>query len=305
MRMNPFPIQFQDNQTILNEIIHGQWLMSTEGLMKMERFFKNLPPQPSSEAREKDRSAQILHFYNEDMERIGPRDISEIPEGAIAVVNCVGPMVKYGGYWFLGANEIIHQLDFVNRLQNIDCILLYVDGPGGSTAAIGPFIDFAKRKQKPIVAVCDASLSLHRWIPDAIADYQMSDNTVSARFGSVGVVSSWMDATKMYEEAGIKIHEVYADQSDHKNEVWRVIQNNEEEGFKMLREMYLNPMAIQFQEAVKKAHPNLLEEEGVLTGRTFGAEDAVRVGFINQIGNMKDAMQVGKALAEAYKLNNH
>ena len=62
--------------------------------------------------------------------------------------------------------------------------------------------------------------------------------------------------------------------------------------------MQLNPMAKKFQEAIKAAHPNLIEEEGVLTGRTFGAEDAVRLGMINKIGNLKEAMQIAQGLAE-------
>ena len=62
-------------------------------------------------------------------------------------------------------------------------------------------------------------------------------------------------------------------------------------------------MAIKFQEAVKAAHPNLIEEEGVLTGRTFGTEDAIRIGMINKQGNMIEAMQVANALAEAYSIN--
>ena len=77
----------------------------------------------------------------------------------------------------------------------------------------------------------------------------------------------------------------------------------EEKGKELLRTQHLSPMAIKFQNAVKAAHPNLLEEEGVLTGRTFSADDSIRVGFINGKGNMKDAMQVAKALAEAYQFN--
>lgn len=296
--MNPFPIHFQDNTTILNEICAGNWLMDHSALLNLGLFFKNAPNVQVNANESKDRSDLLLSFYNEDLEPVRPREISEIPEGAIAVINCVGPMMKFGNWWFLGANEIIHQLDFVNKLQNVKAIVLYVDGPGGSVAAIGPFQDFAKRKRKPIVALCDTSLSLHRWIPDAVADMQMADNNVSARFGSVGVVSNWMDATGYYEELGIELHEVYADESEHKNEVVRKIRENKEAGYKLLKERYLNPMAKKFQEAVKAAHPNLVQEEGVLTGRTFGAEDALRLNMIHKIGNMKEAMQAAQALAE-------
>lgn len=303
--MNKFPVTLLDNRTVLNEILTGHWLISHSGLLQLGHLFTNLDAKAESGSEEKDRSAQLLSFFNENYERISPRDTSEIPEGSIAVVNIVGPMTKYSSWWMLGANEIIYQLDFLNNLQNIAAIVVYIDGPGGSVSAIPSFIDFAKRKRKPIVALCDASLSLHRWIPDAIADYQMADNDISARFGSVGVVSSWMDATKYYEDMGIKMQEVYPEESEHKNEIWRQIKDDEEKGKQILREQHLSPMAQKFQAAVKKAHPNLIEEEGVLSGRTFGTEDAIRIGFINKQGNMLEAMQIAKALAEAYSINNN
>ena len=301
--MNPFPINSLDNQSVLNEILTGHWLISHSGLLQLGHFFKTVSKGKAPKSKKTDRSENLLSFYNENYERIAPRNIAEIPEGSIAVVNIIGPLMKYGGYWMLGANEIIYQLDFVNNLPNVSAIIVVVDGPGGSVSAIAPFIEFSKRKKKPIVAVCDASLSLHRWIPDAIADYQMADNNISARFGSIGVVSSWMDATKYYEAMGVKLQEVYPEESEHKNEIWRAIQEDEEKGKEMLRKMHLSPMAQKFQAAVKQAHPNLLEEEGVLSGRTFGADEAVRLNMINRVGSIKEAMQVAKALAEAYSLN--
>jgi len=303
--MNKFPVQLLDNRTVLNEILTGHWFMSYAGLLQLGFMIHKIESNSSAKQKQQDRSDSLLSFYNDSYQRIAPKMVSEIPEGSIAVVNIVGGMMKYGSEWMLGANEVVYQLDFLNNTKNVAAIVVYVDGPGGSTAAISPFIDFAKRKRKPIVALCDTSLSLHRWIPDAIADYQMADNNISALFGSVGVMSSWMDAKKYYENLGITFHAEYPDESPHKNELHRAIEEDEEKGKKMLRDKHLSPMAQKFQAAVRAAHPNLKEEEGVLTGRTFGTDDAIRIGFINKQGNMMEAMQVAKALAEAYSISNN
>ena len=302
--MNKFPVQLIDNRTVLNEILTGHWLISHSGLLQLGHFFQHLDPHAKSTSDQKE-ERQLLSFFNESYERINPSDISEIPEGTIAVVNIVGPMTKYSSWWMLGANEVIWQLDFLNNISNIAAIVVYVDGPGGSVAALPPFQDFAKRKKKPIVALCDASLSLHRFIPDVIADYQMAENNLISKFGSYGVVSSWQDATKYYEEIGVKFHEVYPEESKHKNEIWRAIQDDEEKGKQLLRDRELSPMAKDLQAIAKAAHPNLIEEEGVLTGRTFRTDDAIRLRIINKQGNMMEAMQVAKALAEAYSINSN
>lgn len=286
-------------EAIITEIIHGQWLMSQQGLLRFREImesFKNGQPQ----IKEEDRKSKMLSIYNEDLQRINPRDTSEIPEGSIGVVNCIGVLMKYGSWWTWGADEIVYQLDFLNNLQNVTAIILVVDGPGGSVAALPPFMDFAKRKRKPIVGWCDASLSLHRAIPDVVCDYQLAQNDFCAKFGSVGVVSSWRDFSKYHEDLGIVDHEVYADESSHKNEIWRKLKEDEKAGKQMLKDRELSPMALQFQDIVKKAHPNLIQEEGVLSGRVFGADEAIRLNMINGKGSLEDAMRIAKGFAEVY-----
>ena len=272
--------------------------MDFPNLLQLGHLFQGIVKAGKENERDPREGLTALEFFNDDLQRISPKSISEIPEGSVAFIKCIGPMMKYWSWWFVGADEIIAQLDFVNKIQNIKAIVLYIDGPGGAVSAINPFMEFAKRKKKPIVALCDNSLSLHRWIPDAIADFQMADNTISGRFGSIGVVTSWYDLTKYYEEMGIVLEEVYPEESKHKNEFWRMYKEDKEKAKEFLRTTTLSPMAKEFQNAVKKAHPDLVEEEGVLTGRTFLASDAVRLNMIDRIGTKEDAMQMALALAE-------
>lgn len=165
------------------------------------------------------------------------------------------------------------------------------------------FIDFAQRKRKPVVALCDTALSLHYWMPNVVANHMMASNTISSRFGSVGVVNSWTDLSGYWESLGIKEHEVYPEESKHKNEIWRKLKENEKDGKKMLIERHLKPIALKFQSAVKTARPNLVEAEGVLSGRTFGSEEALEYKMIDSIGTMQDAMQKAQMLAEISNYN--
>lgn len=288
------------SNSLLYEITHGEWLMDLRYLFQLRESLR----LGFSENAKTEEKTSLISFFNEDHQRISPENVSEIPEGSIAVVNAVGPMLKYRSWYALGADEVIAQLDFANNLQNISAIILNVDGPGGAVSAIAPFVEFSKRKRKPVIAVCDTSLSLHYWIPNAVADHLMADNTISARFGSVGVVSRWMDFSKYQKEMGIEEHEVYAAESPHKNEIFRKIEEDEKAGKKMLQDMHLSPLAQKFQAAIKTSRPNLADAEGILTGRTFTAEDALKNGMIDSIGTMKEAMQVAQMLAEVGSLKN-
>lgn len=290
-------------EAIINEIINGQWLISHQGLMEFRQIIESLKNgQP--QAYQDNRQAEMLSIYNEDLQRVNARDTSEIPEGSIAVIHCVGVLMKYGSWYTWGADEIVYQLDFANNLKNIAAIVLVIDGPGGSVAALPPFMEFAKRKKKPVVGWCDTSLSLHRAIPDVVCDYQLAQNDFCAKFGSIGVVASWRDFTKHFEDLGVKDHEVYAKESTHKNEIHRKLKEDEAAGKLLMQDRDLSPMAIKFQNIVKAAHPNLIEEEGVLTGRVFGAGEAVRLNMINGIGSLDKAMQIAKGLAEVQQTHS-
>lgn len=291
-------------KTLLYELSHGEWLMSLGHLNQLrDSVLQGVTTKhgmlQSAQEYKRPEAIECISFYDENYGRVNARSTNDIPEGSIAVIHVVGGMMKYSNWWVMGADEIIAQLDFANSLRNVAAIVLYVDGPGGAVAAIPPFIEFANRKRKPVVSVCDNALSLHFWMVHAISDHVMADNTISARFGSNGVMSSWMDFKKYWEDLGITEHSVYAEQSIHKNEIWRLMDTDIDAGKKMLKEMYLTPTASKFQAGVLSAMPGIKKDvEGVMTGRTFSAEEALANGMIHSIGSMQKAMETAQMLAE-------
>lgn len=218
----------------------------------------------------------------------------DIPDGSYAIVNMKGPVIKYGDWCNWGADEITRALYKMNSIPAIKGIILDTDGPGGSVSAIGPFLEFAKNKQKPVVALIDMAASLHYWTTVAVSDHMMVDNNVSAMVGSVGVVISFADTKPYYEEKGIVFHEIYPPESEDKNLSFR---NALDGDYKKIIEEHLSPLARKFQNAVRSGRPNLKEKEGVLTGKTFYAEEALDLGMIDSIGSMTAAMDEVDRLA--------
>lgn len=218
----------------------------------------------------------------------------DIPANSIAIVSMFGEVIKTGDICTYGADEIVAALYKAQNNSNIDATVLHIDGPGGAVSAIDVFRDFKANKTKPVIGLLDDALSLHFWTAVELCDFRISNGNVSPRFGSVGVVATLMDYAKALAEQGIIEHKVYADQSEHKNLAFtEALKGN----YKMLQEEHLNPLAIKFQEAVIAGCPNLVQEEGVLTGKTFYAEEALRLGMIDAIGNKQLAIQKARGLA--------
>ena len=295
---------------LLSEIIRGQWLMQPQYVAGMGSVVAKI--LAGEEVSFEGDSATLVTFYDKDRKvvpgeyltgywgRIMRADFN-VPEGSYAVVDIMGAVVKYGTPCNWGANEITSVLNRVNNMANVKGIVENIDGPGGSVSAIGPFLEFAKKKRKPSVGLMDLAASLHYWIAVATCDHLMCDNNVSAMVGSVGVVSSFTDTRPYYEEMGIKFHEIYPPESKDKNLSFRLALEGK---YDKIIEEHMSPLAKKFQGGVRAGRPNLIEADGVLTGKTFYADQALEYGMIDSVGSLDAAFEELDRLAFKQAVNS-
>jgi len=277
---------------ILSEIIRGEWALD---INQIHNYYpiaiaalegNSFGLSAIGKSSEKDSGmTSLLSFVDYNNRPLQRGD--EYKNESIAVVTMIGEIVKYGDSCIYGADEIVMALRIANSNPNVSAIILKIDGPGGSVSAIGPFMEFVKEKKKPIGIHTDNAMSLHYWTACIVGDFIMAENTVTSRFGSIGVFSTLVDNRKAMEDKGYKIHEIYAPESQHKNEAVRLALEGK---YDMIKAEHLSPTARKFQQAVIDSRPNLLQETGVLTGKTFPAEEALRLKMIDGIGTMQEAI---------------
>jgi protease-4 len=284
---------------LINELAKGTWCIEPSALDVWGVFVAKLLARENVTSPLEKLDA-LVNIYDQKANRLQMQEGQKIPKGSVAVVDMIGPMIKYGDWCTYGADEIANALYALDENQNVEAIILNIDGPGGSVSAIAPFVDYGKNKTKPVVALYDQCCSAHLYSAYAMADHVMAVNDISATIGSIGVMVSWKDNREYLEKQGYKFHEVYPAESEHKNEAFRLAL---EGNYDMIKEEMLSPLAINFQKAVKKARPNLIEEKGVLTGKTFFANEALRLNMIDSIGSMRQAVQVALGLAEIKRFN--
>jgi protease-4 len=289
---------------LLSEISKGFWFMHIPALeiygvlahklISNEKIeFPNANQEPKS----------LVSYFSENGTPIRlSEENTNVPRNSIAVVDMIGAIVKYGDWCTYGADEIVAALFEADRNPNIAAIVLNVDGPGGSVSAIAPFKDFGMRKTKPVVGLYDQCCSAHLYSMLVCCNYVMASNDISAQIGSVGVVLSWRDNKKYLESLGYEFHEVYPDESETKNQAFRLAMEGK---YDMIKQEMLSPMAINFQNAVKAARPNLdLREPGLLTGKTFFTDKAIGLKLVDGMGSLKDAMNMALMLSEMNHYKN-
>lgn len=230
---------------------------------------------------------------------------ADAPQGSTAIIPLHGTMLKYGTYCSYGTTEIAELVRQAADSPNIMSVLIDIDSGGGSVDAIAPLIDaiaYTKAKGKPVVAHCDLCASAAYYVA-CHCDEIIASNAISSEFGSIGVMMSFADYTKYYENSGVKQHTVYSNHSDYKNAPFEAAKAGD---YTRIREEELDPLALSFQAAVKANRPNLnLDTEGILRGKMFYAEEACKVGLADSIGNRETAIKRCKEHADKMLINDY
>jgi protease-4 len=273
----------------LMDLMKAEWLMSIEGINMYANVFHKIITGENVEF-EKSTKA-ILSVFDDNGRLVNPdsNGLINAPKGSVAIVDMIGPIMKYGDWWSYGGIEIANALRSADRNPNIVGTVFNVDSPGGAVSAISPFVEFGKTKTKPVIGLGDQVGSLGYWAMCAACDHKMADNDISASFGSVGIVMSYIDTRKYLESLGYVFHDVYAPESEHKNEAWNLMLQGK---YEMIKEEMLSPLAKKFQADVRASCSKLKEEIGVLTGKTFYADKALEYGMIDSIGSLDQAMNM-------------
>jgi len=283
----------------LMDLMKSEWFLSIAGInMYAEVFHKIMSGQ---EIEFEKSTKAILNVVDDNGKPVYPDSSGLIsaPKGSVAIVDMIGPIMKYGDWWSYGGVEIANALRAADNNPNIVGTVFNVDSPGGAVSAASPFVQFGKTKKKTVVGIGDQVCSLGYLAMCAVSDHKMADNNMSASFGSVGIALSYIDRRKYLESLGYVFHDVYADESEHKNEAWNLMLQGK---YEMIKKEHMSPLAIMFQDIVIDSCPDLVQEVGVLTGKTFGADKSLKYGMIDSIGSLDQAINMVHVMSELKSL---
>jgi len=216
-------------------------------------------------------------------------------EQFVAIMPVKGPIMKYSQMCGpVGTEFLRKELARYEANPNIMGVVLDIDSGGGQVAGTADFADAIKSFSKPIVAhVSDTMASAALWIGAAADEIYASKNALS--IGSVGVLLSALDMKGYYEKKGAKLHEVYSSYSNLKNGPFRKMMEGE---YDQMRSEVLDPIAEQFIATIKEYRPNISDNEEIFQGKVFDAKTSKKLGIIDHIGTMDDAINRVTELAD-------
>lgn len=220
-------------------------------------------------------------------------DIS-IPVDSVAIIKMVGMLYSWETDWF------ISQLKAAESNPNICGIVIVIDGPGGMVSHIDQASAAIENCWKPTATVVTGVMaSAHFWIGTA------ADRTFIAsplcEVGSVGVVITHYSFKEYFKMNGIDYREIYADTADLKNKIIRELEEHDDESLIKAKAEFIHKA---FSETVSRHlgidyNPDL----PLFRGETFSGDEAVKLGYIDQMGSEEDAVKWVLAKATSRKAN--
>jgi protease-4 len=186
-------------------------------------------------------------------------------------------------------------IDIAERMLNaaasdneINNILMVFDSPGGQAMGVPEVGETIRRinETKPVFAVADGMMgSAAYWIASqASAIYAMP----SADVGSIGVYMAILDQRRRYEAQGVDVDVIKNAGATYKG-MGMPGPSLTPEQRAMVQER-VDRMGAQLKEVVRQGRGKPISDD-TMRGQSFNAEDARRLGLVDSIGTVGDALR--------------
>jgi len=220
----------------------------------------------------------------------------EAPKGSVAIIPLNGVMTKYSQTCGpVGTSIISQRILEASRHKNIGAVIIQIDSGGGSVNSINPLVEAIEsaKKSKPVIAFVDDVMASAALMSGSHADLIIASHEM-AEIGSLGVMAHFADYTPVAKKEGVIFHKIYADQSSDKNKAYDKALEGD---YTLLKEKELNPLAQSAIENLKKLRGDKITDNSVYSANMFFAKDAVKIGLIDEIGNLEYAVRRASELA--------
>ncbi len=233
-------------------------------------------------------TGQTGRFYEEAVVREGPSDTR------IVLVNLEG--VINGDQ----AENVYRQLKAARKDDSVRALILRVNSPGGTISGSDRIYAEIRRYRnetgQPVLAFMEGVAASGGYYASVACDRIMAEPT--ALTGSIGVVMSYFVFQDLLENK-LGVQPVFLAKGDKKD--WpSSFRAPKQEELDYIETRLLNPAYDRFVSIVQEGRAGTLSAEDVrqlADGSIYGAEQALHVKLIDQIGYLDDAIGATKALA--------
>lgn len=210
-----------------------------------------------------------------------------IPVGEkVALVRIEGPIID--------SKNTIDEIKDYTKDSSIKAIILRIDSPGGAVAPSQEIYEEVRKAatKKPIVvSMGSVAASGGYYIASPATRIIANPGTLT---GSIGVIMEIPNIEGLMNKVGIKTEVI---KSGRHKDIASVFRGRSKEEREILQAV-LNDVHEQFITAVAEGRKMLPDDvRKVADGRIFTGKQALKIGLVDELGNLEDAIKVAARLA--------
>nr|WP_299385143.1 signal peptide peptidase SppA [Allomuricauda sp.] len=241
-----------------------------------------------------DESPNYVDF--EDYLTLSSRRTLRSGKDKIAVVYAQGEIYYgEGGKEFLGQGAVTRALEKAVKNDAVKAIVLRVDSPGGSALVsdiIWRAVELAKEEKPVVVSFGNVAASGGYYIGVAGDMIYAEPTTIT---GSIGVFGTIPNVHKLAGEIGINAEQVGTNKNSVDYSLFEPMSENfrevVQEGIEDTYETFLARVAA-------GRNMSLAQVDSLAQGRVWSGVDAKRIGLVDELGSLDDAIEAAANLAE-------
>jgi len=192
------------------------------------------------------------------------------------------------------SERIIRQLRYYRKNRSVKAIVLRVNSPGGAVAPAQEIYEEIKRfrRQKPVVCSMGTVAASGGYYVCLPCNYIISaPGTVT---GSIGVLMQITDLEELLRWMKIRHQVIKSGKFKDAGSPYRALTDEERTYFQSV----INNVHEQFKKAIAESRGLSKEQiEKIADGRIFTGEQALKLGLVDELGNLEDAIKKAGELA--------
>ena len=259
-----------------------------DGLLSREELKEQLAVIEGKESFEKVSFVDLPDYISRNK-----RYVPESAAGQIAVLLAEGEIVEGIDDLNIAGDRFATLLASLRSNENVKAVVLRVSSPGGSVLASDKILSEVKllADVKPVIASYgDYAASGGYWISSS-SDYIFSDRTTLT--GSIGVFSMIPDVSRTLKEK-LHVNVVTVGSSKHNMNIFAPLDGEE----RALLQKQVDQIYGQFVANVAAGrHLEPSYVDGIAQGRVWSGDDALRLGLVDEIGGLDDAIRYAAVAA--------
>lgn len=238
--------------------------------------------------------------YISNSELVDVKADKKLEKEEVAIIYAFGGIDTDGGDEGIVSEDLVKTINDVRKEKSVKAVVFRVNSPGGSAYGSEQILNAMKqlKKEKPVIVSMGDYAASGGYYISCSADTILAEPTTLT--GSIGIFGIIPNVKGLYDKIGLTTDGIKTNKMSDAISVNRPFTPEE----RNLMQNYINRGYELFVNRCAEGRKKTPEEiKAIAEGRVWTGEDALKIGLVDKLGTIKDAIAIAAKKAKLSKYN--